>query len=174
MANILDPMDLKQIITLHLDGTSNRRIGSILGISRNTVNTYMQLFTASDYTLKELLQFDTPALSELFTSHTTVDTSRHNELMLYFEGINKARTHPGFTFLYHYQQYFLQVQDPYSYTQFLEHYRRKYPREKGFRETRSYCRTRDVHRFCRKETSYGKQGHRRGGSCRNLRSYPAL
>ena len=53
MANILDPMDLKQIITLHLDGVSNRKIGSILGISRNTVNTYMQLFAASDYSFED-------------------------------------------------------------------------------------------------------------------------
>jgi hypothetical protein len=58
MANILDPMDLKQIITLHLDGASNRRIGSILGISRNTVNTYMQLFAASGISLEELLNFE--------------------------------------------------------------------------------------------------------------------
>ena len=131
MANILDPMDLKQIITLHLDGTSNRRIGSILGISRNTVNTYMQLFAASEYSLEELLYFEATALSELFSSHTTVDTGRHNELMLYFEGVNKARNHPGFTFLHHYQQYVEQARDPYSYTQFLEHYRRKYPKGKG-------------------------------------------
>lgn len=131
MANILDPMDLKQIITLHLDGSSNRRIGSILGISRNTVNTYIQLFAASDFSMEELLHFDNAALSELFTSHTTVDTKRHDELMLYFEGVNKARNHPGFTFLYHYQQYVGQVENPYSYTQFLEHFRRKYPKEQG-------------------------------------------
>ncbi|RAJ18683.1 Homeodomain-like domain-containing protein, partial [Gelidibacter algens] len=46
MANTLDPMDLKQIISLHLDGFSNRKIGATLGISRNTVNNYMQLFKA--------------------------------------------------------------------------------------------------------------------------------
>lgn len=131
MANLLDPMDLKQIITLHLDGTSNRRIGSILGISRNTVNTYMQMFEASGIPLDELLVFENADLSELFSSHTTVDTERHNELMLYFEGVNKARSHPGFTFLHHYQQYVGQAREPYSYTQFLEHYRRKYPKEKG-------------------------------------------
>ncbi|MEC4054574.1 LuxR C-terminal-related transcriptional regulator [Myroides odoratimimus] len=44
-------MDLKQIITLHLDGYSNRKIASTLSISRNTVNTYMQLFVASEYSL---------------------------------------------------------------------------------------------------------------------------
>lgn len=105
MAHILDPMDLKQIITLHLDGASNRKIGSTLGISRNTVNNYMQLFAACDYSLEELLAMDTAGLSELFSSHTTVDTARHNELMLYFEGVNRSRDHPGFTFLHHYQQY---------------------------------------------------------------------
>ncbi len=131
MANKLDPMDLKQILTLHLDGYSNRKIGSVLGISRNTVNTYMQLFAGSEYSFQELLNFDIGALSELFSSHTTLDTARHNELMLYFEGVNKARNHPGFTFLYHYQQYVELAAAPYSYTQFLEHYRRKYPKEKG-------------------------------------------
>ncbi|WP_200859601.1 LuxR C-terminal-related transcriptional regulator, partial [Sphingobacterium paucimobilis] len=84
MANKLDPMDLKQILTLHLDGYSNRKIGSVLGISRNTVNTYMQLFAGSEYSFQELLGFETSALSELFSSYTPLDTVRHNELMLYF------------------------------------------------------------------------------------------
>ncbi|WP_261376876.1 hypothetical protein [Gillisia sp. Hel_I_86] len=44
---------------------------------------------------------------------------------------NKARNHPGSTFLYHYQEYVQQAKDPYGYTQFMEHYWRKYAREKG-------------------------------------------
>lgn len=131
MANKLDPMDLKQIITLHLDGASNRRIASVLGISRNTVNTYMKLFRSCDYSLEDLLSFDIGVLSELFSSHSTIDAHRHNELMLYLEGIHKARSHPGFTFLYHYHQYAELADKPYSYTQFLEHYQRKYPKESG-------------------------------------------
>lgn len=131
MANTLDPMDLKQIISLHIDGITNRQIGSTLGISRNTVNDYMKLFRASEYSFIELLCFSNEALSELFTSKTTLDLERQNELMLYFEGVNKARNHPGFTFLYHYQQYVQLSQNPYSYTQFLEHYRRKYAKIKG-------------------------------------------
>ncbi|SDM21155.1 LuxR C-terminal-related transcriptional regulator [Kriegella aquimaris] len=63
MANTLDPMDLKHIITLHLDGYSNRKIGTALGISRNTVNTYMGLFKGSDHTFKELLSFDNARLT---------------------------------------------------------------------------------------------------------------
>ncbi|SKC24181.1 hypothetical protein SAMN03080601_03474, partial [Alkalitalea saponilacus] len=44
MANTLDLMDLKQILTLHLDGLSNRKIGSMLSIHRNTINGYVHLF----------------------------------------------------------------------------------------------------------------------------------
>jgi len=55
MAKKLDPMDLKQIITLHLDGLSNREIAGILGIGRNTINSYLQLFMASKRSLRELL-----------------------------------------------------------------------------------------------------------------------
>lgn len=131
MANTLDPMDLKQIITLHLDGVSNRKIADTLGISRNTVNTYMRLFKGSDYTFKELLSFDNPGLETLFPSHTTIDNARYDALMLYFEGMNKARNHPGFTFLYHYNEYSQRVKQPYGYTQFMEHYRRKYAKIKG-------------------------------------------
>ena len=131
MANTLDIMDLKQIITLHLDGYSNRKIGTTLGISRNTVNTYIKLFKANDHSFDELLVLDNSHLEALFPSRTTIDNKRFNELMRYFDNINKETNHPGFTFLYHYNEYALKVSKPYSYTQFMEHYRRKYPKLKG-------------------------------------------
>lgn len=131
MANKLDPMDLKQIITLHIDGVSNRQIGKTLSISRNTVNTYIKQFKASDYSLKELLQMDTSRLKELFTAYTTIDNQRYNHLMLYFDKVNHGRNYPGFTFQFHYHEYQRQVPDPYSYTQFMEHYKRKYAHIKG-------------------------------------------
>lgn len=131
MANTLDPMDIKQIITLHLDGLSNRKIGHTLGISRNTVNNYMKLINACDHSAEELLRFNHAELTELFPSQTTINNDRFNELMLYFEKVNQARNHPGFTFLYHYDDYRQQSQEPYSYTQFMEHYRRKYAKTKG-------------------------------------------
>ena len=131
MANTLDPMDLKQIITLHKDGFSNRAIGDTLGISRNTVNNYMKLIKGCEYSFEKLLTFDHATLYKLFPSYTTIDADRQDELMRWFETINKARNHPGFTFLYHYELYASQVKNPYSYTQFLVHYRRKYAKTKG-------------------------------------------
>lgn len=103
MANILDPMDLKQIITLHLDGLSNRKVATLLGISRNTVNSYLRLFKASGLPLPTLLELDERALSDLFSSFTTVNTNRHNDLMLYLDKMNNDSNHPGFTYQYHYQ-----------------------------------------------------------------------
>ena len=52
MANTLDPMDLKQIIRLHLEGLSNRETAKTLGIGRNAVNEYMQRFTSCDLSMK--------------------------------------------------------------------------------------------------------------------------
>jgi transposase len=131
MANKLDPMDLKQIITLHLDGFSNRKIATTLDVSRNTVNAYMKRFSASEHALEKLLDFDIEALDKLFTSYTTIDTKRLDDLMVYFEKVNKARDHPGFTFQYHYHEYAQTACNAYSYTQFMEHYRRKYAKVKG-------------------------------------------
>ncbi|MBC8179608.1 IS21 family transposase [candidate division KSB1 bacterium] len=131
MANTLDLMDVKQIITLKTDGLSNRKIGSLLGISRNTINTYVNLIQASKYKLEELLEFDNASLQELFPSHTTIVNKRYNELMLFLEQMNESRNHPGFTFLYHYYEYQKQAEKPYSYTQFMEHYNRKYAKIKG-------------------------------------------
>lgn len=131
MANQLDPMDLKQILTLHLDGLSNRDIGSTLGISRNTINTYINRFKSSEFGLAELLTLDEGRLRELFTHRTTIKNERYDALMLFFETMNESRGHPGFTFQYHYQDYRQSHQNPYSYTQFMEHYRRKYAKEKG-------------------------------------------
>ena len=123
-------MDLKQIITLHKDGLSNRQIGELLSISRNTVNNYIKLIKAGDYSPGELLSMDNRRLEELFTAHTTIINNRFNQLTAYFDKVNHQRNHPGFTFMYHYLEYRSQVAKPYSYTQFMEHYHRKHTREK--------------------------------------------
>lgn len=70
-------------------------------------------------------------LKELFTSHTTIQNTRYEDLMIFFDKVNQARNHPGFTFRYHYDEYKQQVKNPYGYTQFMEHYNRKYKKIKG-------------------------------------------
>lgn len=131
MANKLDPMDIRQILSLLNDGFSNRKIGSTLGVSRNTVNSYVNRLKASGYSAQEALCFDESRLMELFPDKSTIDSVRHNELMQYLEGTNKSRNHAGFTYQFHYNEYANSVSNPYSYTQFLEHYNRKYAKIRG-------------------------------------------
>lgn len=131
MAYKLDPMDLKQILSLHLDGYSNRKLALALNISRNTVNSYLKLFRSCDTPISELISKTDEELKELFPSHSTIDNARFEALMSYFEKVNLARSKPGFTFQYHYQEYFASVSEPYSYTQFMEHYHRKHSKQRG-------------------------------------------
>jgi len=131
MANPLDLMDIRQIIISHLDGESNRQIAKTLGIHRNTINTYIQHITSCDWPMEELLKMSDAALRNLFPTLTTIKNPRYDELMVYFEQIKMAKEHPGFTFLIHYNEYKEQAKEPYSYTQFMEHYKRRYANEKG-------------------------------------------
>lgn len=131
MANKLDPMDIKQIISLHKDGLSNRRVGISLGISRNTINTYIKLIKACSYSLDDLIGMDYGGLQSLFPVLSTIDNERYKALLECFDKVNQARKHPGFTFQYHHQEYSQLHKNPYSYTQFMEHYNRKHPKAKG-------------------------------------------
>ena len=102
MANKLDPMDLKQIIQPYEYGSGNRNTTRLLGISRNTVNNYIRLIKDFKYSMTELLSFDSPTWNKIFPGHITIQNGRYDKLMQYFEGVNKARNYPGFTFFYHY------------------------------------------------------------------------
>lgn len=124
-------MDIKQIMSLHRDGFSNRKIGNMLGISRNTVNQYILLIKVIDRPLEELLALSEGKLRELFPSATTINNERYDELMQYFERSKAQRDHPGFTHLYHYQEYCKQSAAPYGYTQFMEHFHRRYKEQTG-------------------------------------------
>ncbi len=131
MANKLDLMDIKQILTLHINGMSNRKIAGTLGISRNTINNYIRTIKACDYSCGQLLEMEDYDLYDLFPAHSSINAERYKELTEYFKQINQGLKEPGFTFLYHYEIYKNEVKDPYSYTQFMEHYHRKHAREKG-------------------------------------------
>lgn len=131
MAHILDLMELKQILRLHMDGLSNRRISDTLGIHRNTINSYVSQFKASKHGIEELLKLSDYELAQLFPGHTTIKNPRFDELMQFFTNMHAEPNHPGFTLLHHYSEYKSSAKEPYSYTQFVEHYRRKYSKEKG-------------------------------------------
>lgn len=131
MANPLDPMDLKQIITFKQQGYSNRKIAEMLQFSRNTLNTYIKKFEASPFDYETLSSFEPGKLRELFPTKTTIDNSRHGALMDYFSNSNLKPDSPGFTILHHYGEYAQSTEKPYGYTQFVEHFNRRYKQPKG-------------------------------------------
>lgn len=131
MAKKLDIMDIKQILKLKQSGNSNRKTAELLGINRNTINHYADLFKGSGLSYTELLELDEGSLYEFFPDKSTVDKQRHKELSQYFESMDKSRLHPGFTLLYHWYEYQSRHDHPYQYTQFTEHYKRQHAHLKG-------------------------------------------
>jgi len=126
MANTIHIMDLRQMITLKQSGFSERKIAETLQIARNTVSKYIKLFNLSPYSLYELLELDDAKLAELFSSKTTIDNNRYSDLMEYFTKSHLDKKATGFTLDFHYQEYRETVSKPYSYTQFVEHFNRRF------------------------------------------------
>lgn len=131
MSNRLNLMDLKQIIIGYANGQSVRSIASTTGIARNTVGRYVKWAKESSYTLEQLRGMEEASLKQLFVVPKQSDASRYEALMGYFEKMHEARKYPGFTFKHHYVEYKRMVDNPYGYTQFLNHYRAKYSVPKG-------------------------------------------
>ena len=71
MANTLDPMDLKQIITLHRDGESNRSVGANLGVSLSMVeNHYIKWIRACKHPSNKHVKLGYGFLYQLFLSYS--------------------------------------------------------------------------------------------------------
>lgn len=61
----IETMDLRQLIIFKKQGFSNRKIAQLLHISRNTVNSYTQVFEGLGYSYDHLLALDALSLKEL-------------------------------------------------------------------------------------------------------------
>ncbi len=116
---LLDPMDIRQIFSLHKDGMSNRKIATTLGISRNSDNQYASWLSVSDYQVDDISHANEEKLREIFPSRLTIKNDHFDELMRYFDQGKALRNHLGFTFMQHYEECRQLVPDPYSYTQTL-------------------------------------------------------
>jgi transposase len=89
------------------------------------------LVKSLDIPADKLLEMDIGALEKLFPIKTTINNRRYDELMQYLDSLKTEVNKPGFTLLYHYNEYSQQLDNPYSYTQFVEHYNRRYRKVKS-------------------------------------------
>ena len=67
MAGKPKPMSqIKQLLRLHKEGKGNKSIARILGISKNTVKSYLQKVKHSKLDIDTLLQLEDPVLESRF------------------------------------------------------------------------------------------------------------
>lgn len=113
---------IKQLLQMHQQGMTNRRISRDLGLDKETVNVYIRKLKSSGLKIEYLLQLDDPVLASKFTSGSAAypeerfDTFK--EMLPYFEHELK-RKHVTRRLLW--QEYLSIYPHGYRYTQFCYH-----------------------------------------------------
>lgn len=113
---------VKQILRLHQEGKGNKTIARIVGVSKNTVKSYIQNYKGHGLSLSSLLEMEDSGLSELLSSPPQ---GIHNERLAYFKSQlsywEKELKRPGVTRYLLWQEYRIRQREGYSYTQFCYH-----------------------------------------------------
>jgi predicted transcriptional regulator len=91
----IDIMDLRQLIQLKRKGLSNRKVAEALGISRNTVNAYVQAFEKHEHSYEHLEVLSEGELAELFPQADAKDAQRYEHLVGYFPTFRKELRKTG-------------------------------------------------------------------------------
>lgn len=119
--NRIEIMDLKNLIRLKLNGLSNRRTATELGVSRNTVNNYVAFFEDQKLDYKELMALSEKDLDDLFSMSSETDKKRFEELSQYFEYFSKELKKVGCTKEVLWKEYRSKHIDGYMLSQFNHH-----------------------------------------------------
>ena len=113
---------IKQLLQLHESGVSNREIAKILGLDRETVNTYIRKLKSGNMQIDELLALDEPVLEGKFMAGTAAYTDDRfeafKEQLPYLEK-ELGRKHVTRYLLW--QEYLSKYPTGYRYTQFCYH-----------------------------------------------------
>jgi transposase len=114
---------IKQMLQLHLQGASNRKIASQLEMNKETVNRYMKRAESDSISLSELLRLDDPILEHRMTGGNLAYPDERFEcfkqLLPYLEK-EMCRKHVTLKLLW--EEYIRDHTGGYSLTQFRFHY----------------------------------------------------
>jgi len=130
-ATRIEIMDIKQLLRFKSEGLSNRKIASLIGVHRNSVNVYVQQLAACKVPYEELAGLSDAELCVLFPSNGTIEKARYEVLSEHFEHFRQELKKPGCTKQALWGEYLLKVPDGYCYTQFCEHLNRWLRQLKG-------------------------------------------
>lgn len=123
MAGIITSMSkVKQVLRLHAQGVSNRKIAAGLGIYKGTVNSYVQKIINHEYSIKELLALEGPELERLlFAGNPAYKQERFDEFKKKIPYFEKELKRPHVTRHLLWQEYRQDHPDGYGYSQFCYH-----------------------------------------------------
>lgn len=114
---------VKRIIELRASKKSNRVIAQILGISRNTLDSYLRQLSAHNTDLSAFLSWTEEELSRLLNPPSPeVVPASHKELYALFPGYAKELTRVGVSRLTLWTEYSLKYPAALGYRQFCHHF----------------------------------------------------
>jgi transposase len=113
---------IKQLLQLHQQGHSKKEMSRILGMSKNTVKTYLMKLGMLKEGIEELLKLDDPVLATRFhPGNPAYSDGRFDDLQLLLEGYSKELRHTGVTMKLLWEEYREHHPAGYGKTQFCYH-----------------------------------------------------
>jgi transposase len=136
MANKLKMMyKLKETFRLLSLGNSQRSISELLGLSRNTVKSYVNLAALLNVDYREFANMDDATLlgkmNIIKDRGTPLQDARHQQLVVYFQHYAQELNKTGVTLKLLWEEYKQKHPQGYSYMQFTVHYNRYTQRHKA-------------------------------------------
>ncbi len=114
---------LKQILLLRSLGTGKKTIAKQTGVSKNTINEYLDQITSKGYVLHDLIQLEEPVLEALFADDQgNEEIARYNSLKELFPHFSEELRRVGVNRMVLWQEYKTKYAAGYSYSQFCYHY----------------------------------------------------
>src|SRR5690554_4810450 len=119
---IINMSKVKQVLRLHTQGVSNRRIALDLGLYKGTVNSYIRKIKDHGYDIAELLELDDPVLeSKLFAGNPAYKDRRFEEFKGKIPYFEKELERPHVTRYLLWEEYRQDNPEGYGYSQFCFH-----------------------------------------------------
>ena len=124
MANVsIEMVDIRQILRLYNNNTSQSEISRMLGITRKTISRYLSIAKACSISYLEIEHFSDEEIAELFLKkevHNDKRLETLNELLPFYE---KRLSKKGVTKYLLWEEYKLNDPGGYNYTQFCHYFK---------------------------------------------------
>jgi len=113
---------IKQLLLLHQQGEGKKSIARILGMSKNTVKTYLTKIETGKLDINSLLKLEDPVLeTKLFAGNPSYKDTRYEHFKSQLEYLTKELKRVGVTRTLLWEEYKQNTPNGYSYTQFCYH-----------------------------------------------------